>query len=317
MAAELPSPLRMAVRVVAVREVASNVRCFECVASNDEELVNATAGSHIDVFLPDGSSRQYSLIESTRHRYVFAVKREEDGRGGSKHIYDNILSGSVIEISVPRNHFPLDETAPHTVLIAGGIGITPLYAMVRRLEAIGATWELHYASRTASDVLFHDALKGYPQVNIYLRRSDGQRSFNLEEVVNAARERTHFYCCGPASMIGAFNAATKDLPAERIHIEHFHGRPVDTSGSFTVGLARTGETVEIPDGKSILDVLLERGMDIPHSCKEGVCGACEVDVLEGVPDHRDTVLSDGEKASIKTMMICCSRSKTPSLTIAL
>jgi vanillate O-demethylase ferredoxin subunit len=228
----------------------------------------------------------------------------------------------VVSASGPRNHFALDESAPHSVLIAGGIGVTPLLAMARRLTALRRPWSLHYAARTRAQMAFVEvwrALADEAGGALDLRCDrEGDRPLDLVAIVAALPPGAHVYCCGPAPMLAAFQTATAGLPAARVHLEHFG--PVQaaaTAGGYTVKLARDGRSVAVAKGQSILDALMAIGVEPPHSCREGVCGTCETRVLCGTPDHRDLVLSDADKAAGDRMMICCSGALTDTIELDL
>lgn len=281
------------------------------------------AGAHVDLHLGNGSVRSYSLTNpGERHRWTLAVNRDAASRGGSKWIHEALRPGATVEVGGPRNHFALDEAAPHSVLIAGGIGITPLLAMARRLAAIGKPWTLHYAARQREQMAFVDTLRELAERSgaaLDLRCDrEGDAPLNLTAIVAELPEGAHVYACGPAGLLSAFEAATAALPRERVHLERFaSSQEAATEGGFTVKLARDGRSVPIPAGRSILDALVEIGIHPPHACREGTCGTCETRVIDGTPDHRDQFLSDAEMAEGKRMMICCSGSKSPVLVLDL
>jgi vanillate O-demethylase ferredoxin subunit len=307
---------RIAVRIAAVREEARDIRAYDLEATNGAELPAFEAGAHVTLFLPNGLARSYSLVGSpdNRRAYTIAVKREREGRGGSAFVHDQIAAGSLLEIGEPLNNFRLDEHAPHTVLVAGGIGITPIYTMAKRLAALGRSWELLYAARSPEDAAFHQALSSLGRTRFFFFESAGQK-LDLAEVFRDRSPGTHFYCCGPTAMLDEFVASATTAPAF-VHIERFTGRADEGPGAgFHVKLARDGRTFFIPPDRSILEVLDENGLDVSSSCREGLCGACETRVLEGIPDHKDFVLDDDQHASNQVMMICCSRALTETLTL--
>lgn len=282
-------------------------------------------GAHIDIHLPIGLSRSYSLCNDARenHRYVLGVLRDRASRGGSHYIHDQLRVGNRLAISPPRNHFPLHEGAAHSVLVAGGIGITPLLGMARRLVARGRSFELLYLARTRRSAAFLDeleALKVPMTLHLDDERGGPPDLMRLLARFRSARD-VHLYACGPGAMLDAFERTCAELGLPNIHVERFSAvvQPPsgDAQGAFTVELARSDRTFSIKAGKSILDTLLEAGLDIEHSCFDGVCGACETRVLAGEPDHRDSVLSPGERAANKTMMICVSGAKGASLRLDL
>jgi len=205
------------------------------------------------------------------------------------------------------------------VLIAGGIGITPLLSMIRRLEALGHSWELFYTARTRTTAAFLDELNALrPKVHLNFDQEPSAKMLDLKTIVGRAPQDAHLYCCGPASMLEAFEVATTDRPADRVHVEYFKAREKPAAeGGFKVKLARSGRTIVIPAGMTILDAVLDAGIAVNYACTEGVCGTCETRVIEGVPDHRDLFLSQEEQAAGRTMMICCSGSKSPTLVLDL
>ena len=282
----------------------------------------AAAGAHIGLYLPNGLERQYSLVlgEESPTSYTVGIKRDPASRGGSKWIHDNLRVGASLQIDPPRNNFPLEERASKTVLFAGGIGITPIYSMARRLEALGLDFELHYSCRSRADAAFLRELEKKPNVHLHFDEEQNGRFLPIGELVAATPKGAHLYCCGPTPMLSAFEAAgaaAGRTPAE-IHVEYFTQKYESaTTGGYVVELARSKREFQIPEGRSILQVLLDGGVDVSHSCEEGICGACETKVLEGVPDHRDAILTEAERAANKTMMVCCSGSKTPKLVLDL
>jgi ferredoxin-NADP reductase len=311
---------RIAVRVAAASRETETIRRLE-LRPLDGALPSFTAGAHIDVHLPVGLSRSYSLLNSQdeQHRYVIGVYLEPQSRGGSRYLHDQVAVGDELLISAPRNLFPLDETAEQSVLIAGGIGVTPLLSMAKRLDRLDRSWRLHYCCRSRPLAAFHDdlALHGH---RVKLRFDDECPGFLDIEGQMRATPDAHFYCCGPKPMLSAFVAASKaaQLSPAQVHLEDFQplaGQP--QQGGFVVELARSGRSLPIPPGKTILETLQRAGVTATSSCEVGICGECQTTVLEGVPDHRDSVLSDSERASNKLMMICCSGSKTEKLVLDL
>jgi tetrachlorobenzoquinone reductase len=279
-----------------------------------------TAGAHIDLTLANGLVRSYSLVnpQAERHRYVIAVQRDRASRGGSKWVHENFHAGDVIDVNGPRNNFALDEQAEKSIFIAGGIGITPIISMIDRLTAIGRDWQLVYCLRKRSNAPFLDLLQGKPQVRFNFDEEPGGTMLDIAAMLDAVPADAHLYCCGPIPMLNAFEQATKDLSRERVHVEYFTAKESPAlEGGFKVVLARSGREVDVPPGRTILDTLVDMGIDVPHSCTEGVCGTCETKVLEGIPDHRDLILTEGERAANKTMMICCSGSKSEKLVLDL
>ncbi|MPZ39282.1 MAG: 2Fe-2S iron-sulfur cluster binding domain-containing protein [Rhizobiales bacterium] len=285
------------------------------------QLPAFTAGAHIDLMLPNELIRSYSLTnpQSERHRYVIAVQKDRASRGGSKWVHEALHPGNVLVIDGPRNNFVLNETVEKSILIAGGIGITPLLCMADRLSTLKRNWELIYCSRRRVDMAFIEILARFGErVRFNFDEEPGGKMLDIAAIVRAATANAHFYCCGPLPMLAAFEAATAELPRERIHVEYFSAKQQPAvAGGFKVVLAKSGREFTVPPSKSILDTLLDAGLDIPYSCKEGVCGSCETKVLEGAPDHRDLILTPEERDAGKTMMICCSGSKREKLVLDL
>jgi tetrachlorobenzoquinone reductase len=313
------------VRIKRISYEAESINSYELVALASGDLAAFTAGSHIDLHLSNGMIRSYSLVNdpSERHRYVIAVNKDAASRGGSAFVHETLRTGDVITISHPRNNFALHEDAGHSVLIAGGIGITPLLSMIRRLEALGCSWELFYAARTRLTAAFLDelnSLRPQPCANLHLNfdQEPSGRMFDLSEIVRNAPSNAHLYCCGPVPMLEAFEAATRDRPTEHVHVEYFKAKEKPAAeGGFEVKLAQSKRTIQVEAGKTILNALLDAGIAVNYACTEGVCGTCETRVIEGVPDHRDLFLSKEEQATNKTMMICCSGAKSGTLVLDL
>ncbi len=308
-----------------VTREAEDISVLEFQRPDGAALPPFSAGSHIDLRLGNGLVRSYSLVNcpSEIHRYVIGVKKEPDGRGGSRFIHEQMNAGDELDIDEPRNNFRLCENAPRSVLIAGGIGITPFASMVRRLEQLGRPWELHYAARSRCSAGFVQQLASYgSSVNFYFSNeySDEPSAgrIDLDKIIEEVPRDAHVYCCGPRNMLAAFERAAVALPSGQAHVEFFcNAEGVDKAGSFQVRLARSGQTIEVCSGETILDALLKRGIDAPYSCLEGVCSSCEARVISGIPDHRDLILSKEEREANDRMLICCSRSKSATLVLDL
>lgn len=311
------------VRVQAVRWESDTVLSYEFRRPDNSPLPRFTAGAHIDLVLPVGLVRSYSLCNDQyeRHRYVVGINRDANSRGGSRWIHENLRTGQLLQVTRPRNNFVLVEDAELSVFIAGGIGITPILSMIRRLAGLHRDWQLHFAVRTRPQAAFLDALTelagGRPdRVRLHVDEENDGAVLDLAGILTETGDTAHVYCCGPLPMLDAFEKATADLPAQRRHVEYFTAKDAPaTDGGFEVELARSGRTLPIPAGTSILDALLKAGVDAPFSCTEGICGTCETRVLGGVPDHRDLVLTDEEKESNEIMMICCSGCKGARLVL--
>lgn len=293
-------------------------------AADGQDLPAFEAGAHIDVHLPNGMVRSYSLLNDSRerHRYVLGVLKDANSRGGSKAVHEQLRIGMRLDISAPRNHFALDESAEHTVLLAGGIGVTPILCMAQRLHALGKPFEVLYFARTRQSAAFVDALQalGCP---LHLHFDDAQGGPPDMKALLAARQlpNTHYYACGPAPMLDAFESHCQTLGYTNAHIERFAAVAVaaasDAKQSYSVELKRSGKVIDITPGMSLLAALQAANAKVMTSCEEGICGSCETRVLEGIPDHRDSVLSPDEQASHKTMMVCVSGCKSDRLVLDL
>lgn len=273
--------------------------------------------------------RQYSLCSDPARtdRYEIAVQREDAGRGGSVQMHRSVQAGDVLAISRPRNNFPLALDGHHHVLIAGGIGVTPLIAMAHHLTSIGASFEMHYGARSRARLAFADVLTGLCQggdVHLYVDDGDPSRGMNLTHIVASAPEGSHVYACGPAGLLRAFSDATAGYPTEQVHVEHFappsgtaheKDRDAQCEGGFVVRLARSSVEFHVAPDQTILQVLRSGGVEVPSSCEAGVCGTCRVRYLEGLPDHRDFVLDDNDRA--REVLVCCGRANSPVLVLDL
>jgi ferredoxin-NADP reductase len=291
-------------------------------ATPDVEFPAFQAGSHIDLHLPNSLVRSYSLCNpsSERGRYVVGVLHDRASRGGSRYVHQQLRVGSTIAISAPRNNFALHEDAPRSVLVSGGIGVTPIWCMVQRLVALGRPVELLYCARTRKEAAFIQAIEALSdQVKVHWHFNDERNGPPDLAVLLAGRGAdTHYYCCGPTPMLDAFEKSCEQLGYANAHIERFAAAPVDTrvaATSFQVVCRKSALTVEVPPGKSILDSLIDAGLSPEHSCKEGVCGACETGVLDGEVEHHDGILTKAERAANATMMICVSRCKRGPLVL--
>jgi tetrachlorobenzoquinone reductase len=308
----------MTLRVTAIRYAAHETNVYEIRRPDNATLPPVEPGAHIDLHLPGGIVRQYSLItaDGDPRAFLIAIKRERASRGGSSFMHDRLRVGQALEIGGPRNSFPLSETARHTVLIAGGIGVTAIWSMAQRLEKTGRSFEMHYACRERGDAAFLDEIECLAQVRTHIDADSAGQHLDVAAIVAGAPADAHFYCCGPLPMLQSFEAATALLPPEQVHVEYFAPKQMAAlDGGYVVQLHRTGQEFAIPKGRTILQVLRDAGVSAPYSCEEGICGACQVNVVSGVPDHRDSVLSPSEQQTGKTMLICCSGSRTERLVI--
>jgi ferredoxin-NADP reductase len=284
------------------------------------ELPTWAPGAHVDLVLADGLVRQYSLCGdpgdlSTLH---VAVLREEAGRGGSRHVHDELGEGDVVRVRGPRNHFPLVQ-ADRYLFIAGGIGITPILPMIPQAEAAGADWQLVYGGRTRSSMAFQAELQDRYPGKVVIHPQDEAGLLDLPTLL-ADPGATAVYCCGPEGLLAAVEERCASLPKGTLHVERFAPKEGAADGpreSFEVELAQTGTILTVPADRSVLDVVEDSGVQVLSSCQEGTCGTCETTVLSGTPDHRDSVLTDDEQAANDTMMICVSRSCSPRLVLDL
>jgi len=306
------------VRLTAIRYAARDTNLYEFRRPDGAPLPAYAPGAHVDLHLPNGLVRNYSMtvVKPEPGTYTFGIKRDPASRGGSRHVHDELRVGRTVKISAPRNNFPLTEDAAHTILIAGGIGITPIWCMVQRLAELGRPWELYYACRSRADMAFLEALEGMPPAHLHFDDEHGGQVLDIATIVAASPRDAHLYCCGPAPMLRVFETVTADWPRAQIHTEYFTPKAEPArKGGFTVELARSGQEFFIPEGQSILGVLLDEGVDVDYSCELGICGACEQRVIAGIPEHRDSVLTEEEQAENKRVMICCAGCKTERLVL--
>ncbi|MFD1260745.1 PDR/VanB family oxidoreductase [Entomomonas asaccharolytica] len=288
-------------------------------------LAPFTPGAHIDLYLPNQLVRSYALVNSPdeRDHYRLAVLYDRYSRGGSAYIHQLMHIDEQIDISLPRNNFPLNEQAEHTVLIAGGIGIPPIFCMLNRLLKLGRSVELVYCTRSRAETAFLDELEKL-NVKITWHFDDEMQSYpDFEKYLVGHSKDTHFYCCGPVSMQRAFDQVCKKFGYMHLHNELFTagdlvvGDSKKIPHSYQVYLAKSNKTFEVMVGKSLLDTFLENGIELDYVCRGGVCGSCKTTVLEGIPDHHDGVLSDEEKQANNVMMICVSGCKSGKLVLDL
>ncbi|KAA1006856.1 oxidoreductase [Paraburkholderia panacisoli] len=310
-------------RVRTIRHEAERVLSIELVPLEGTAFPPFTPGAHIDLNLPNGITRSYSLVNSPDEsgRYVIGVLDDAKSRGGSRYVHEQLRCGSTLPIGKPRNNFALDEEAASTVLVAGGIGITPMLCMYRRLRQRGRDAQLVYCARSRAQAAFLDELEALGgDVRLHFDDEHDSRPFDLAAFLAQQDQSVHAYCCGPGAMLSAFEAACAAAGIGNVHIERFTASApaVDTQqAGYTVELARSGRTLFVPAGKALLDVLLEADVEVGYSCREGLCGACETRVLGGCPDHRDSVLTQSDRAAGNVMMICVSGAKSETLALDL
>lgn len=287
------------------------------------ELPDYTPGAHLDFDLGDRGSRSYSLIEwrsqsGALTEYVIAVQREEDGLGGSRAMHE-LQVGATIAASAPDNDFELDAGQGPVLLLAGGIGVTPLISMASKLTDQGRPFRFHCTARSS-------ALMGFKKLltetfdGAMTFHFDDEKQIDLSSLMQQQAQDTQIYLCGPKGMIDAARGAADSAghPDKNIHVELFSA-PTDQSDdhAFEVEIHDTGELFTIPVGKTIIEVLESAGKDLMYDCQRGDCGICQTDIISGIPDHRDVVLSQADRASGKVMQICVSRAKSPRLVLDL
>lgn len=315
----------LAVRVVRKIREAEDIFSFELARADGAPLPPFSAGSHLDVEIPGGLTRQYSLCNDAaeQHRYRIAVLRDPTSRGGSIGMHEAVHEGDVIHVSAPKNHFPLQQ-AQRTLLFAGGIGVTPLLCMAQRLAAVNADFTLHYCTRSAERTAFSQEIAASTfaaRVEFHFDAGPPEQKLNLQAALGKAEPGKQLYVCGPSGFIDYVvnTAKAQGWSSEQIHLEYFGAAPQDTSGDngFEVKVASTGKTYSVGAEQSIIQVLKDNGIEILTSCEQGVCGTCITRVLEGEPDHRDMYFTDEEKAKNDQFTPCCSRSKSKTLVLDL
>ncbi|MGW2571520.1 PDR/VanB family oxidoreductase [Streptomyces sp. NPDC001537] len=310
-----PEPIE--VTVLRRQTLAEGVVAFDLAATSGKPLPPWAPGAHIDLDIPEiGVSRQYSLCGAVGdHTWRIAVLRDPQSRGGSAWLHDHAHENTKLRISGFRNHFVFTADGP-VIFVAGGIGITSLVPMIAEAESCGLPWELHYAGRSTTTMAYlADLRKHGERVHIYT--SDSTR-LDVQKLLRECREGTTAYACGPERLLTALTDAAATRPMT-LRTERFSGADIDTAGdaAFEITCARSGVRIEVPADRSILAALQDHGIRHMSQCEEGVCGSCETAVLEGVPEHRDVLLTDEERAENSVMMICVSRAKTTHLTLDL
>lgn len=300
------------------RREAMDIASFELVRRDGADLPAFSAGAHVDVHLPGGFVRQYSLCNDPRerHRYEIAVLREPASRGGSVALHGAVKEGDSLSISEPRNHFPLDEGASRSVLLAGGIGVTPLLAMAERLTQLQADFEFHYCARTLERMAFRDRIlaSGFAErTQFHLDDGAEAQRLKLDAVLAKPDADAHVYVCGPAGFIDYVLGGARSLGWRegQLHREYFtvDAEPEMGGDVFQVKIASTGQVLTIPEDRSVVEVLKDAGIEVTVSCEQGVCGSCLTGVLEGELEHRDLFMTDKEHAEGKQFTPCCSRGK--------
>jgi vanillate O-demethylase ferredoxin subunit len=313
--------LRIARKTIEAPDIAS----FELVDAEGRALTPFAAGSHVDVHLPGGAVRQYSLCNDPRetHRYLIAVLKDPNSRGGSLAMHA-LEAGETVAVSEPKNHFALAHDARHSLLLAGGIGITPILCMAERLANVGASFELHYCTRSEERTAFAQRIRASSfAARAHFHHDDGAQAQKLDirALVAQPRPGVHLYVCGPTGFMDAVLGAARQAgwTEEALHREYFAAAPIDTrgDGSFEVQIASSGAVIRVAREQSVVAALAAAGIEVPTSCEQGVCGTCLTRVLEGEPEHRDMYLTPQERAKNDQFTPCCSRAKTARLVLDL
>lgn len=311
----------MQLRVRSITYLAEAVNGYELVDPRGRDLPRFAAGAHIELHA-GGFLRHYSLCNdpAERRRYLIAVLHESEGRGGSRHIHESVRAGNIVEVSPPRNNFPLDP-AERYLLIAGGIGIAPIMAMIHELQRRRAEFAVHYCTRSPATTVFREELMpllAEGRLRFHHDGGDPARGLDIAAVLREPRPGTHLYYCGPAPLMAETARAAGEWPAGAVHCEYFTAPPdpvFDKTRPFRIKLARSGGEYEVQIGETISDVLRRHGIAVRTSCELGYCGTCLTPYLAGEPDHRDQVLEENGRK--RYVLICCSRSKTPVLELDL
>jgi phthalate 4,5-dioxygenase reductase subunit len=313
-------PAVMPLRVTSNDAIAEGIHLIELRDPNGKPLPGFSAGAHIAIRLPNGLVRKYSLCNdpAERARYQIAIKREANGRGGSIYLVDRVKAGDELMVVAPVNDFRLPPRAQDFLFIAGGIGVTPMMAMIRQLRAENKRFRLFYCTRSPEATAFLEELSAPEfagRVTIHHDQGDPARSLDLKPILAERHNREHLYCCGPRPLMEAVRKITDHWSSAAVHFEAFSEaethKPDDRP--FRVRLARSNKVVDVPVNKTILDVVRENGLEVPSSCETGTCGTCRTKLLAGEADHRDLVLAEHEQ--LDQIMICVSRARGEEITI--
>ena len=313
-------PQMMPLRVTRNEKIADGIHLMEFRDAAGKPLPEFSAGAHITIRVPNGALRKYSLCNdpAERDHYLVAVKREANGRGGSSNLIDNVKTGDQLMVTAPVNDFGLPPRAQDFLFIAGGIGITPIMAMIRQVQAEGKRFRLFYCTRSPETTAFIDELSApafKDMVTIHHDHGDPACSLDLRPVLQERKNREHLYCCGPRPLMEAVRNMTGHWSQASVHFEAFSEAETHkpTDKPFKVRLARSGEVIEVATDQTILEALRAHGLDVPSSCETGTCGTCRTKLLAGEADHRDLVLAAHERTD--NIMICVSRARSDEITI--
>jgi len=316
----------LSVRVTRRTAEAEGICSFELVSATGDPLPAFAAGSHVDVQVPGGLTRQYSLCNdsSETHRYLIAVLRDAASRGGSVAMHDNVKVGDTLTLSTPKNHFALAHDAASHLLLAGGIGVTPLLCMAERLANAGAAFEMHYCTRSRPRTAFVQRIEQSafaPRVQFHFDDGPAEQRLDIAALLASPPAGRHLYVCGPKGFMDAVlgSARAQGWPEAQIHYEFFgaDAAPVAGDAAFEVKLASSGRVITVAADRSIVQALAEAGVTVATSCEQGVCGTCLTRVIEGTPDHRDLYLTPEEQAVGDQFLPCCSRAKSARLVLDL
>lgn len=311
---------RVTLTVAAKEQMADGVVALSLRRPDGRRLPDWTPGAHVDLVLPNGMTRQYSLCGDRwdAYSYRIAVLREPGGRGGSAYVHDRLLPGDRVGVGGPRNNFPMAPSNEY-LFIAGGIGITPLRPMIHQADLLGAEWALLYGGRRRASMAFREEFSRYGD-RVHLVPEDEQGLLDLPAWLSEPRPEVKVYCCGPPPLLAAVEDACRTWPPHTLHTERFTAKEQNAPARdepFEVELRRSGATATVAPEMSVLEAVRQAGIDVLSSCRQGVCGTCETAVLDGIPDHRDSILADHERAAGDCMFICVSRSCTDRLVLDL
>ena len=314
---------KFTVEVDAIFDETPDIRRYELIDPAGVVLPAFSAGAHIYVHLKEGMVRQYSLSNDPLNRgcYEIAVLRETDGRGGSEAIHTNLQKGTKVIISEPRNNFPLKSESAFHLFLAGGVGVTPMMAMIAELDASGAQYHMHYCTRTLKDTAFHDRLVpllSTGQVTLHHDGGNPAHGIDLAATLRGYEFGTHLYCCGPQGFMAAVKAAAEHWPSGTVHFEYFTAQQDEfalnrENTPFKVKIDSTGQVFDVAVDQTIIEVLRVNGFAVDTECEDGYCGTCITRYVDGEPEHRDLVLDDEDRNEF--VMVCCARSRSPVLVL--